>query len=538
MRSQCARPVFDRFRQLAKRLLRRPTRPATILVIDHPLEGSEQVASVVRVGGWALARDRVASVEVFVNGEPRLARIKMPRSDVAAALGDSTALASGWLALIRPGDLLQGENEVRVVLHGSKGVAAEATRTFRWRNPESAELSPLLLTVPARDTDSAYLALLGRRPTDSERLMADKRGLLVTVNELARSAEHRELVDRKTPGLFLLSGSEVARTVHPLGTISDDEIGIVGVDGRIELAGGSNDFVSQFEGRYPITDSWLNGWKRVIDRGRERAAAAGVPLAQLIVPEKLSVEPANYPKPLEIRGPRPIEVLLAARPGVLYPLERLRSAQDPAFLPSESHVSPAGARILFDATMEQLGLAPLTTPAELQEYLFAGDLGWQFDPRVFDVGIGPAEAASVEIVDQNVPELMSVGGHIGTYRITRNSAAPHTARVLVFGDSYAKPPPPGVPGAFGDLLSRAFETVHYCWAPFCWDQRIVDETQPDLIVQEICERMVQAVPVLDLDFAALAAITIARKAQVDYDEIFPNDLELGVDGSERLVQRQ
>jgi len=25
---------------------------------------------------------------------------------------------------------------------------------------------------------------------------------------------------------------------------------------------------------------------------------------------------------------------------------------------------------------------------------------------------------------------------------------------------------------------------------------------------------------------------------VDYDEIFPNDLELGVDGSERLVQRQ
>jgi hypothetical protein len=509
-----------------------------MLVIDSPAEEVEETSWFVDIRGWAIAPGGVASVEVFVNGESRLAQLRLSRTDVAATLSDSSARASGWQSPIGMWDLVRGENHLRVVLSGVDGSTAEAKRTFRWAGMADGYMPPLLGGIPTRDVDSAYQAMLGRKPTDGERLVADERGLLATVSELASSEEHHALFKAKALGLHLLSGSEIARAAYPQGTISKDVVAIVGTDGRMMIDAGSNDFVPQYQGAYRITDEWVDQWKRVVKRGRERAATAGVPLAQIVVPEKLSTEIATYPRPLEIKGPRPIEILLKACPAVIYPLEQFRGSKDPAFPATESHVSPAGARILFETVMEQLGHAPLTSPIEYREYLYLGDLGVRFDPPVFDAGTGPDAAATVEIVDQNIPEMVAVGGHLGTYRIAHNPAAPYAARVLVFGDSYAMLPPPGVPGGFGDLLCRAFETVHYCWAPFCWDQKIVDETKPDAIVQEICERMIQAVPVLDVDLGELAAATLARKAQVGFDELFPTHLEFETPRPTRLVRRR
>jgi hypothetical protein len=517
----------------------RAERPAVLLQIDYPIEGVEQEGSPVRVIGWAVAPDGVASVEVFVNrGELRSAEIRLPRGDVAAALGDWSARASGWQAMIGADELLAGENQLRVVLTGVDGSTVEGERNFHWCGPEDGYLPALSSGMPARDMDAAYLALLGRGPTDRERLAGEARGLLATVGEIARSDEHRELVDSNAHGLFLLSGSQVASERYPVGTISDDGVVIVGADGRMMIDAGSNDFAPQFRGAYRIGDDWLKQWERVIDRGRERAAAGGLPLAQLVIPEKLAAETATYPEPLAIEGPRPIEVLLAARPEVLYPVERFRGTKQPAFLATESHVSPVGGQILFESVMAELGCAPLTTAIEFRDYLYLGDLGSRFDPAVLEAGIGPDSATTIEIVDQNVGEMIAVGGHLGTYRISRNSAAPHKARVLVFGDSYAMLPPGGVPGGFGDLLSRAFEIVHYCWAPFCWDEKLVDDTKPDVIVQEICERMIQAVPVLDVDLVELAAATIARKTHAGFDELFPTHLEVGSERPTRLVRRR
>jgi hypothetical protein len=510
----------------------------TTLVVDHPIEGADYFDWVVVARGWAVAPGGVASVEVFVNGQSRPARTNLQRADVAVALGNRAARTSGWLVLIGMSDLSAGENLVRVVVHGADGSSAAVERTFRWREPASGKLSALEQGIPARDIDSAYLALLGRHPTASERLVADATGLLATARALASSDEHGELVDRKAPGVFVLAGSEVARTSHPAGTVTNDGVTIVDTDGRMMLDGGTNDFPRQFQGAYKIPGRWVKEWKRVVDCGRERASAAGVPLAQLVVPEKLSVDTAAYPKPLAVQGQRPIEALLGACPQLLYPLASMRGACEPAFLATDCHLTTAGARILFEVTMERLGRAPLTTPAELREYLYLGDLGWRFDPPVFEAGIGPEEVTTVEVLDQNVDEMIPVGGHLGSYRITRNSAAPHRARVLVFGDSYALQPPPGVPGAFGGLLSLAFETVHFCWAPFCWDQTVVDHTQPDLIIQEIGERLIQAVPVLDVDLDALATTTIALKAQAGLDAMFPEQVEFGAKRSTRLVRRR
>jgi len=517
--------------------------PPAILSIDSPpegadLNGSDLIDSVLHIGGWAVARGGVEAVEVYLNDEPRLARIGMSRADVATALDDPAKLPSGWLSLVSVEDLLHGDNQLRVVLRRGRGSSFAALRRFRFSKPApGGGVTSLELTVPTSEIDTTYLALLGREPTADESREADRVGLIATAHQLACSDEHRQLIARRAPGLFALAGTDVAANLHPVGTLSADGVAIVGLDARMELAGGSNNFLSQFLGDYAVTAEWLQAWEQVIDRGRDRASAAGVGLAQLVVPEKLSVEFDRYPTQLNVKGSRPIELLLGVRPELAYPLARLRSVPGSAYLRSESHVSPPGARVLFEVTMGQLGLEPRTTPVESREYLFAGDLGWHFDPRVVDVGIGPDQVASVEIVDENVPQMMAVGGHLGSYRVTYNSAAPYAARVLIFGDSYGKPSPPGVPGNLGDLLCRAFEHVHYCWAPFCWDQRIVDATRPDFIVQEVCERMIQAVPLLDLDFAALAATTIARKAQVGYDEVFPIELRPVADSPARLVPR-
>jgi len=374
--------------------------------------------------------------------------------------------------------------------------------------------TPLAVTigVPHTEVGVAYLALLNRLPTDRERADAAERGLVATCRELARSDEHLARLERHLPGGFVLAGSDAALNAHPVGTFSDDDVVVVGANGQLLLHGGNNSYIPQFQGEFPLSSTWLDDWRAVVAQAQERATAAGVPLVQIIVPEKVAAQPSAYPFELSIRGPRPIELLLAGCPTIDYPLDRFQASAEPAFLATDSHLSPAAGQMMIADICDRLGLAPIDTTGDAGECLYLGDLGYRLDPGVIEACVFPAQAPTVSITDQNLIEMIAAGVHLGSYRITDNPAAPYAKRVLVFGDSFSLPPPPGVLGSFGDLLTRTFKTVHFCWAPFCWDEAIVAETQPDLIIQEGGERGIHRVPALDVDFVSLAAAALAPQA--------------------------
>src|SRR4029079_19739630 len=96
---------------------------------DAPLVIGGAAATPVRGNlqgaGWALARARVAAIEITVDGRPiALADYGLRRLDVQASLPDwEGALASGFQALVPHRILPHGEHTVAVTLRDKAGGA-------------------------------------------------------------------------------------------------------------------------------------------------------------------------------------------------------------------------------------------------------------------------------------------------------------------------------------------------------------------------------------------------------------------------------
>ncbi len=183
-------------------------------------------------------------------------------------------------------------------------------------------------------------------------------------------------------------------------------------------------------------------------------------------------------------------------------------------------MNPAGAAIVFRAALEGLGVA-----AELDlrggpriEALSSGDLGSKFVPEICEVVSVPVPDERIDLVEDNARQMLAVGGHLGLRRVARNLDAPLDATLVVFGDSYAYVEP-AAPGNLGDLLARTFREVHFMWAPFCWDPAYVRTVAPDFVLVQAAERFLVSVPRRDVDVAALAEETLARKAGITPPEI-------------------
>ena len=360
--------------------------------------------------------------------------------------------------------------------------------------------------------DVAYQALLGRDPDSDERAAAQRQGMIATAHALAASAEHGNFVTAAPAEGFVLAGTPRATAAHPVGSISADDVGMVGSDGRLLLHRGSNDFATQFGGRQALPDGWLLEWLRVLEYGRKQAESLGARLVQIVVPEKLAVSPEVVPGGISIIGPRPVEFLREAWTELRYPIDALRACNGHAFMAVDSHPSPLGGWALLLDVLAAAGLAGELAQPEMGEYLHLGDLGIRIAPRMIEAGRFPTPCTTLTVRSDNAPQMLAVGGHLGIHRTIVNPAAPHGETVLVFGDSVSFPPP-GMPrGGLGDMLTRTFREVHFNWVPFGWDGALAEEIRPEVIVQEITERLIVTVPPVEVSVAAVAEATIARKA--------------------------
>jgi glycosyltransferase involved in cell wall biosynthesis len=122
-------------------LLSRPAAPPAdrAVWIDQPASGATVRGSVLLVRGWALFASGMASrVEVRLDGELLgLARLAVPRLDVAATYGSADALFSGFELDAFVGNVGRGSGRpwLTVVGHGAAG--------------ETAQADPLLLRLEA-----------------------------------------------------------------------------------------------------------------------------------------------------------------------------------------------------------------------------------------------------------------------------------------------------------------------------------------------------------------------------------------------------
>lgn len=372
------------------------------------------------------------------------------------------------------------------------------------------------------EVQALYVRLLRREARDEE--VAHQLATVGTVLELLdvvlASAEYRASSGRPapppstTPRIVNTHHPDLARWTHPVGTHSPDGMAVVGHEGWLFLATGSNAIVEQFDGRVQMESDWLEGWTRLVARRRAAVDQLGARMAILVVPDKLAILERHFPVSLERTSRRPVERLVEeAELPVVYPIEELSRApeDDPVALRTDTHFALRGNELLHSALCRALGVTADVTidPDHLTQYLISGDLGSRFTPAIVEPVTTVRGYGRATVTEDNWTEISAVGGHIGTRRTFMNAQASDPRTLVLFGDSYGFASD-GYQG-LSWFLAQQFRHVHFVWVPMGWDPRYAEAVGADLVAFQTAERFVARLPREQVDVRALAADTIRRR---------------------------
>ena len=378
--------------------------------------------------------------------------------------------------------------------------------------------------VPAglapEDVAGLYRSLLGRSPsTDevaSQRAATDDwRALLASI---AASDEYKAAwsAGRQRGGaadqaLVNVWHPDLSRFGHPAGTWSRDGQAVMGKEGWIFLARGSNSVLDQYQSDFSLPAGWADRWADAVAVRRDEAKGLGASLVLLVVPDKVSVLSEYLPD----------EIVLASRPpaaalsddlglGVISPIAQLSRVPGGAYLRADTHLSLAGNAALAGVVLAALSgpdQPPVGAGMSTTQYVSCGDLGSRFEPPVLEVVTTFNSLGGAVVIADNHAEVEAAGRHLGTRRVLRNAAAPDPRTVVVFGDSYAFPAAHYQGTSW--FLAQYFREVHFVWSPFGWDKRYVEESGAEVVVCETAERFVPRPPAVRLAVADLVRTALA-----------------------------
>ncbi|MBG6083549.1 alginate O-acetyltransferase AlgX-related protein [Zhihengliuella flava] len=286
----------------------------------------------------------------------------------------------------------------------------------------------------------------------------------------------------------------------PVGFSADPAI--LGYDGMMFLAGGSNSLLDQYAMPGPKAARLAVQWEELIRSRAERCEELGVQYIQTILPEKLSVLRAWAP--MQIDGPTPlyrrVNRRVAREPWWVnsYPLLDNMKAKQRAFFKTDTHLSPIGTRRVAANLFAPIdnGLRGHVNRVKLSSTLARrGDLGKYFGTQPFyerfpiavDADFGDAARG----VDRTGYGAAENGRHRGLWFDFENSAAPSSRSVLVFGSSSFGP------GDYSEHLGwwakHLFSRYKMRWqSEFDWE--LIERERPDVVIGQTIERFMPEVP--------------------------------------------
>jgi len=411
------------------------------------------------------------------------------------------------------------------------GTGGHYSDVMIWKRRGAVDAAPTPGLVPTRAAEGAsglasadvvclYRTLLGRLPSAdevaSQRAATDDwRALLVAITS---SAEYKAAwsaggnrASTADQALVNVWHPDLSRFGHRPGTWSRDAEAVMGKEGWIFLARGSNSVLDQYQSDFALPTGWADRWADVVRVRREEATGSGAALALLVVPDKLSVLSAHLPD----------EIALASRPpaaalsddlglGVIYPVAQLARVPGGAYLRADTHLSLAGNSALAGVVLAALSgpdQPVVGSDVRTVQYARLGDLGSRFDPPVLEVVATYGSLGGAVVVADNHDDVEAAGRHVGTRRVLRNATAPDSRTAVVFGDSYSFPEPRYQGIAW--FLAQYFREVHFVWSPFGWDKDYVEASGAEVVLCETAERFVPRPPALRLTVADLVRSAVA-----------------------------
>ncbi|MFE1600873.1 hypothetical protein [Methylobacterium sp. ID0610] len=298
-------------------------------------------------------------------------------------------------------------------------------------------------------------------------------------------------------------GIDLTSVSMPVGLVSNDGSAILGRDGFVFLTGGSNDVIGQYSPRRTGDDELFAQWMNVIAARLDAAERAKVRFHQIVIPEKISILPELFPRP--VAAPTRLLDLLESECLTRYGRTMHTSARHLFWaLPdrrrvskrTDSHLSPFGSAVVFREIVRQLYGLKLPEFAFTEAKMAVGDLAYRmfglFLPEIFsevDSATMPAFVQSATKVFEAVP---SHGAHMGRRQVWRNPEAPIREKVVVFGNSFFS----FVENGQSNLswwFSRWFEEYHFVWTnEVHWNY--VAEVDPQLVIWQGIERFLPILP--------------------------------------------
>lgn len=299
--------------------------------------------------------------------------------------------------------------------------------------------------------------------------------------------------------------AEITKTLFksdpiPVGTLSEDNVAIVGHQNYLFLSGGSNNVDEMY--CTEASSQVVEQWHKVIDSRRQAFELLGVNYLQLLIPEKQTLLPQYYTR--DIKVPSDLYNKVSSHPVVVDTLNELKGYADKSFYKVDSHINTQGAWCVFNACLKALNLEPLDNVKLHKANPIVGDLANKLYPGVSalldDVSQIPSNLFEYKCHISNLPESKPTvihqlvpegGGHIGRTIIWKNPQAKFKKKVLVFGNSFFD---------FGSQqehmswwFAHYFSEFQFVWTPEV-DFELVKKVQPDIVIAQTIERFLPICP--------------------------------------------
>lgn len=295
--------------------------------------------------------------------------------------------------------------------------------------------------------------------------------------------------------------SEDYSPVHlPVGYSADPAV--MGYDGVMFLTGGSNSLLEQYRMPRDRADELTDQWVELLRRRAERCAELGIQYVQTILPEKLTV--LRELAPVQVKDATPVfrRVMQRLRGeswwvSVRPRLEQMKPKRT-AFFATDTHLSPSGtqrvAASLFGAVDAELRRVVDQVPMS-GTMARRGDLGKYFGTLPFYEQFALARDSDFAPYGEGVTVTGSGSAgsaeHQGLWFDFKNSTAPSSKRVMVFGSSSFGPGDHSE--SLGWWAKHLFGDYRLRWqSEFDWEQ--IERVRPDVVIGQTIERFMPKVP--------------------------------------------
>lgn len=279
-----------------------------------------------------------------------------------------------------------------------------------------------------------------------------------------------------------------------LGEISEDRSAVVGHDGWCFIYEGSNNYRGTYQDIHLARMG--DQWARLIEDRQQMCESHGITFAQIVIPNKATLMPENFPEPLEAGMTTVLQRLLDAAPqaNLLCPVEQMRqdSFKEIIFRRNDSHLTVAGNALLSDLILEAVGVAPIVSSCiEAFKVCNNGDLGSKFSPPISESFWAPRFDAGL-LDEQKLDKINEIiaEGLTGTQQTFCNLEAPIKKRILVVGNSFFERIPSW---GMSPIFAAIFDSFGFYWAPNL-SPELINAFRPDIVVAQTCERFLTRLP--------------------------------------------